>query len=460
MIREILRKHMMSVFVTSFLLFVLSFFYAPVWAQSALTLGVSPTLINISLEPGESWSSSLRIINPNPYQLKVYVDVVNFYSQGEDGSGYFISPKAQDNTFANWVELYKNELMIPAGQVSKLPIKVNVPDNASPGGHFAAILVGTKPAVNKNETKVSTAQVTTSLLFLQVNGDVHEEGKIRSFSTAKKITDTAQMDFVLRFENTGNIHLLPRGEIKIVDWKNSVVGKIPINQNTDFGNVLPNTIRKYELSWKKDNPNSFWNIGYYRAIVSLVYGHNEKKFDHSKISFWVIPWKKIVISISILLFLIWLFIFSIKIYIRKVLKAAGISPRQVQGGILNKHNLKKISLVSPLKNDILDLRKRLKTKEAVAHKKNLSEDSNLRHADYKKIFFGLIVLCGVLALLFLFYVTKNNQSDKKEKKTPVSHAPTAMGEIFKIASGTDGKKIDDKKSATKNNANTSTTTKR
>ncbi len=444
MIEKILKKNKAVSYSASLLLFVL--FPILAWAQSSLTLGISTTLINVSLEPGQAWGSSLRIINPNPYQLKVFVDVVDFYSQGEDGGGYFVSANSDKNnkTLANWIDLKEKSIIIPAGQVKELSFRVNIPNDAPPGGHFAAILVGTKPPVDKKSVKVNTSQITTSLLFLQVNGDIKEEGRIRSFSTAQKVTDVAKVDFSLRFENTGNIHLLPRGEIKIVDWKGSTVGVLPINQDTDFGNVLPNTIRKYDLSWKKDRPDSFWNIGYYRATVSLGYGKDEKKFDFSKISFWIIPWKKIVVGISVFLFLTWLIVFLIKIYIRKILKAAGISPHQVNGSILNKHNLKKVSMVSPLKSEILDLRKHFKTRKNIQIDNSVSGHNSNQYY-LLKIIFGAAIL--LIIILLLIYLLKDSNVKEAENKTPVSHAPTAMGEIFKTDSA-----IDDEKDIDKNNA--------
>lgn len=52
---------------------------------------------------------------------------------------------------------------------------------------------------------------------MRVEGDVQEDGGIREFRAIDSFLDTPDVTFSLRFENKGNVHLQPRGNIVITN---------------------------------------------------------------------------------------------------------------------------------------------------------------------------------------------------------------------------------------------------
>ncbi len=307
---------------------LLLFFFVPVYAQAqdSITLSISPTLYDMSAEPGQEWRSNLKVINVNKFDLTVYAEVVNFAPQGEGGDGRFfpVDPTESDgSSLAEWFTITHEAIVIPREKTVEVPFSVKVPDNASPGGHFAAILVGTKPPeTTPGQAKLQTAQVVTSLFFAKVAGDVIESGTIREFTTNKSIFSSPEATFTLRFENKGNVHLKPQGDIKIYNMWGEERGAIPINQYTNFGNVLPNSIRKFLLTWKGEWSAS--DIGRYTAVATLGYGTDEKQFTSSKTIFWVLPIKLLsAIIISWILFFV-LVTWLVRVYVKQMLSMAGI----------------------------------------------------------------------------------------------------------------------------------------
>ena len=90
----------------------------------------------------------------------------------------------------------------------------------------------------------------SSLLFVNIKGDVVESGRIREFSTSQSLYQTPNVDFSVRFENTGNTHVHPQGEVTIYNMWGKERGQVMINnQDDDFGNVLPQSIRRFQFSW-------------------------------------------------------------------------------------------------------------------------------------------------------------------------------------------------------------------
>ncbi len=371
-------------------------------AQESLSLSVSPTLFDMTANPGQTWESNVRVINSNPYDITVYAESVNFAPQEESGSPKFVSINEEDSkgsTFAEWIALDKKEIIIPAEQTSEIPFTINVPFDAPPGGHFAAMLIGTKSPEDQIERpQLKTSQVVTSLVFLRVTGDIIEKGSIRAFRSTKKLVEKPEITFELRFENNGNVHILPQGEIRITNMWGQERGLIPVNRSTLFGNVLPDSVRKYSFTWAGEW--SLADMGRYTAVASLAYGDNGRKSVVSETSFWVVPWKiATTVAIGIAIF-IYLFVYAIKLYIRKMLFIAGV-PTGQQGlyPTISKKTHKRISVVSPIEVGMLDLRKQWDQNLTLFEKVT----STLKSMRNYRLFMGFVALLFILATSLIWY---------------------------------------------------------
>src|SRR3989338_3374435 len=99
-----------------FLLSVFYFLFSPsVFAQSSLSLTITPPLFKVNLGPGETWKTTLKVVNVNPYDITVYANVVNFESEGEGGRGRFIAiqeGKGKDEALARWINISREPIVI------------------------------------------------------------------------------------------------------------------------------------------------------------------------------------------------------------------------------------------------------------------------------------------------------------------------------------------------------------
>ena len=343
-------------------------------AQEALSLSISPTLFDMSGSPGQEWSSALKIINTNPYELVISADIVNFAATGESGQGRFIpsfDPETEGQTFAEWITISDSTVVVPPEQTVQIPFTINVPTDAPPGGHYAAILVGTKSDSEEGaSSRVETSQVVSSLIFLTVAGEIIESGNIREFTTEKSIYESPEVKFNLRFENKGNVHLQPQGDIKILNMWGQERGLIPINKRSLFGKVVQETVRKYTFTWSGEW--SLADIGRYTAIATLAYGGDERQFTSTQTHFWVIPWRALMIIMLVLGSFVWLFTWLLKLYVRKMLLMAGVSPELQTLKKPKQQAYRRVSIVAPIGAGILDLRNRFnKTSNLAEHTKML-----------------------------------------------------------------------------------------
>jgi len=364
---------------------------AATMAQGTVSLSVSPTLFEMSANPSQKWSSNIRVINTNSFPLKVYVNAVNFEPSGESGQGTMrpvLEAETEGLTLAEWITLPPEEVVIPAEQTVSVPFSITVPEGASPGGHFAAILVGTRSLTDTDApAQVQTSQIVTSLVFLTVAGDIIERGSIRDFTTDKSVSESLSASFYLRFENSGNVHLRPQGDIVIKNMWGKERGVIPINKASQFGNVLPESIRKYNFEWTGDF--TFGDIGRYTAVATIGYGDSTKQFVSSKTSFWVIPWRTLAVMFVVLGGLLWLIVWGIKLYVRKMLLMAGVTP-ELQRATKHKRT---VSFTAPLEESILDLR------ADFHHGEGLYVTRLIKAV--KKYKLPILVLAAVVILVFL-----------------------------------------------------------
>lgn len=389
-----------------------------VHAQQSQTLSVTPPLFQLSVAPGDVWQSSIKVVNPNGYDLPVYADIVNFEPLGEEGQGRFIPvlKNAAGATLAEWITISPGPYIIKPEQSREINFIIEVPEDASPGGHFAAVLIGTRPPEDGNEPLVvQTSQAVTSLFFARIEGDIIEAANIREFSIEKKFVGTPESEFLLRFENKGNVHLRPQGEIKIYNMWGKERGVIPINQESYFGNVLPDSIRAFHFSWKGEQ--SISEIGRHTAKAALTFGSDARQNVSAATHFWVIPVRATLITVGSIAVFIAFIIFMVRLYVRRMLTLAGVdvespyrpSHQRVEADTNDVRIKPYRSMTAPIRAGASDFRNRMKNVHAfVDFLKTVYEFI----IGYKTFFGAVIVTVGALIIggIFLSNALVENKS--------------------------------------------------
>ena len=419
------------------------FFPMSALAQGSIAFSVSPTIYDMTANPGQVWQSTVRIINPNPFELKLSVTPHNFIPKDEDGVPQFIplgEPSPEKATLGEWIQTEK-EITIAAEQTYELPFTIRVPEGATPGGHYAALLISTEPAdsIEANGGQLQTAQVISSLIFLRVTGDINEQGSIRSFRSVSYFLSKPETRFEVRIENRGNIHLQPQGEIKIYNMWGKERGTIPINQQTMLGNVLPQSVRKFSFEWSSEW--SISDIGRYTAEATFAYGKEERQFMSANTAFWIIPWKILLVVFLVLGSLIAVITWAIKLYIRRVLALAGVAPQQnpivtaepvkEPKAKVTKTTIKAKDFTAPIGVSILDLRSKLQKSEGTWLGKAYVYAAFVKV--YWKFFAGAAAITVLIALLVWFFAGALTPERSYEVVDPISGSVIASSETENAA---------------------------
>ncbi|MFA6392182.1 MAG: hypothetical protein WCW66_05580 [Patescibacteria group bacterium] len=315
-------------------LFIVGGFFVIPDAQ-ALTL--IPPSFETSVDPGVTTDTTIKLYNETQDTLNLYPEVVSFTADGETGNPTF-DFNAPLEGVASWFTLPEGPITLTAGERKVVDVKITPPIDAEPGGHYATVFFGTTSPDLSDPGSLALSTKLGSLFLLRVFGDIKESGSINEFGLGGDKNTLSRLPATLftRFQNEGNIHLRPTGTIKIVNMLGGDTATLEFNSKKSA--TLPETIRRYETVWEKDQvketSGNFWNkfwmefsneknnfaLGRYTATISLNAGNLVQ--DTATITFWIMPWRVISVALVVFALVIVLLIILIKKYNQWIINKA------------------------------------------------------------------------------------------------------------------------------------------
>lgn len=262
--------------------------------QPARGLAISPPSYELSGNPGDVITNTIRVDNLEEQNLDVTVTPRNFTALGEEGQ---VNLTEQDSTYslAKWVTISPSSATIAAKESASFEYTVRIPANAEPGGRFGSIVFQTAAKPVKGQTGVAVGQEVGSLIFLKIAGNVTEKVIVSSFKAAHTLNEYKPVAFDIRLKNTGNVHMRPTGTVTITNMLGKKVATVPINSR----NILPDAVRKVEAEWKDGGRFMF---GRYTATASVVYG-SDNQIVTATTTFWGLPYTIMLVTLGALVLL-------------------------------------------------------------------------------------------------------------------------------------------------------------
>ncbi|MEM5812028.1 MAG: hypothetical protein QXG91_04815 [Candidatus Aenigmatarchaeota archaeon] len=278
---------MKRIFFSLFLFFIITRF------TYALTVG--PAKIEFTANPGDILNFNLFIRNDSDWDSKYYITVEGF-ADVDGERKFFENPPEKD-----WVEVQK-DVFLKSKEDIQIPVKINIPNSAPPGGHFLAIWVGSAPP-KKEAGQVGIAARVAALVFVNVRGNAIYKANISKFE-AKRIAWNFPVKFAYLVKNEGNTYITPKGYIDIKNIFGKEVASLPVNPK-EF-QILPNTQKLLETEWQGK-----FAFGIYRAVFNMNYGEN----NSLNFNYWFL-FLNVKYLIIILLLIIFV-VFVLPVLIRK-----------------------------------------------------------------------------------------------------------------------------------------------
>ncbi|MBU0597772.1 hypothetical protein KKF61_02105 [Patescibacteria group bacterium] len=292
------------------LVIVLAFAFSLCLSSYAEAITLIPPSLEIGLKPGKVYSSEIKLYNETASPVELYTEKTAFTAQGETGKPDFDFDADTEIGLVSWIDIEAGPIVVQPGQRYYVPLAINAPLDADPGGHYATIFFSTNPP---EEGQVKISSKVGTLVFANVDGEVTEQVKIVEFDTSggKGSFNRLPVEFFTRIQNSGNVHLKPTGSIVITNILGKESGSVDFNSTK--GAILPDTTRRFDSMWEKSVVveksgniwSNFWNeysneknnfgFGQYKAEISITAGTNDSVTDNSSVAFWIIPWRMIVV---------------------------------------------------------------------------------------------------------------------------------------------------------------------
>ncbi len=271
---------------------------------------VGPGKTEVWLDPGTEYTREIIVSNRSGAEKIINISVEDFQGSIDPNATIeFMGAEKGPYSLKDYVKPEINEIILEHGQRLRLPVVISVPSTAEPGGLYGAVMVSASNI--KEETgevqegtaagKVEIITRVASLFFVRIKGEVVEEGALQDFKTNKNFYEKGPVTFKVLSENTGNVHLAPYGTIDIKNLLGAQIGQVEI----DPWFVMPKSVRTREVKW-----NTNFLFGKYTAALTLNRGYKDI-VDTMQFSFWVIPWKLVLIITIALILVVLLFIWFV-----------------------------------------------------------------------------------------------------------------------------------------------------
>ena len=282
-------------------------------SQPVQGLSLSPFIFEDSAQKGQVVEHQIQLSNNSPETLIISAATADFKAGNDTGQPLFLAPGEAGNptySLSLWVKMSNVPAHLLPGQKQLVAVKISVPLNAEDGTHYGAILFSYNTANNQSGAGADIIKKAGTLFFLKV-GAANEQGNIKNFS-GKNIFLNSSAFFNTTFENTGNVHLKPKGQMEIRNIFGQLVGSVQVNRDAQI--VLPQTFRSFGSQW-----HSFFPFGWYIATAHLYYGDSNLEAI-SKISFWIFPLQQILLTIILIAIFALALIFGIRKYNQWIVK--------------------------------------------------------------------------------------------------------------------------------------------
>jgi len=240
----------------------------------------NPTLTHV-LNPGDKTEGITKITNQSNIPLTFNLSVQDFIVTDTLGTPNILPPNTLNNKYsaASWIGISPNTFTLQPGQQQTINYYIQVPADARPGGHYAAITY--TPAVDKNVSGSGSTvnSELSSIFYITINGPILEKALVSKFFV-NSFSEYGPVKILTQIKNLGDLHTSPKTTI--------TVSGLFYNQSKDLDshNIFPEAARDFENTFGQT-----FMIGRYKAMLIGSYGENNNLPLVANVYFWVFPWR-------------------------------------------------------------------------------------------------------------------------------------------------------------------------
>jgi uncharacterized protein involved in high-affinity Fe2+ transport len=260
-------------FVVLFAAALVAFLASPNCQAETVGISVNESIFSFNLKPGDSQNISVSVKGLSDEKQRLSIEASD-YEIGEQNDITFTAEDNSGHGLKNWLKADNNQWFLESNEEKQITLSIDVPQNASPGSHYGAILLRSFPEISADnfQKPVISGRIAIHIL-IKVAGEAKGDGKISYFWAP--FLAGKKLEVISEFENTGNVHYIPHGEIIV---KNIITAKA---SNSELEKHFAFPGKKFRYSSNLDLPGLF---GLYEVSASFVDGDGNTLYESKYIA--------------------------------------------------------------------------------------------------------------------------------------------------------------------------------
>ena len=246
------KKIKIGIFLGLALLLVMPVFS---YADNKIGISVDKTIFNLATDAGTTNTTiKFNIQNNTDKSNKISISAFD-YVLGDENEIRPTEDANKINGLRDWLSADASDFSLSAGEKKEVSILAKVPVDAVVGSHWGGIAIDFMPEDNR-EVDASSLLVNGQIgvhVLLNVNGETNGAGRLNTFKAPLFIFD--RVAFSSEYEDIGNIHYIPHGEITIKNVLSGSKSKIVLGKHFAF----PGRKFTYTADW---NNSMSWASAY------------------------------------------------------------------------------------------------------------------------------------------------------------------------------------------------------
>lgn len=256
---------------------------------------ITPPTLPFSVNPGDKKEGKLGLINDSNDDIVFSVYAFDMIVQDNKGTPEILPiGTIQNNKYSasSWIGVDSPTLLVKAHSRADIHYYVQVPTNAGPGGHYAAIVYRPQRIETARGSGAAINQQLATLVYFDVAGPIKESAQVKRFE-APGFSEYGPIKLTAEIVNNGDTHIKPQGTITV----KNMLDKTIVTRKLEEVNIFPGGISRLieETVGKK------WMIGKYTASLMASYGRSNNLPLVATVAFWVFPWKVAVLLLALII---------------------------------------------------------------------------------------------------------------------------------------------------------------
>lgn len=319
-------------------------FQAYAVGEGNFSLQVSPSPMVTTVKPGETKDLELKIRNASTSAEELKIEARSFRFDSITGE-----VKLNDTTpseISEWINFSHPVFTIQPGEWFTQKVRLTLPEETGFSYSFAMLISRTSLPKTNSAGQLLNGSVAVFTLINVDRPGATRQLDLTSLTASQTIYEYLPATFNIKLKNTGNTIVQPYGNLFVnrgSDTTNTPAATLPVNSNQSY--LLPGTERTLTATWSdgfplyktttdnigKTSTSLSWNwenlqhfrFGRYTAKIVAVYNDGTRDVPiEREVTFWVIPWKAILATLTIIIGTILLLRFYIKKRTEKAVKTA------------------------------------------------------------------------------------------------------------------------------------------